>query len=129
MDLRIVASLAALLVCAAPAFAQGPQIRRGFNPGSNPGFNPGFNGYNPDLFLDMPLDYDTSVVYPFGGSHRNTPGTVTINRPAYYCTPHQQSFTDRDDFVAHLRGTHGLSDQDLPDATMVQKGQLRYIGQ
>jgi hypothetical protein len=123
MDLRLVALLATLLVCAAPAFAQhGPQVRRGFDPGFNP-------GYDPDLFLDMPLDYDTSVVYPFGGSHRNTPGTVTINRPAYYCTPHQQSFADRSDFVAHLRGTHGLGEDDIPDATLVQKGQLRYIGQ
>jgi hypothetical protein len=123
MGLRL-AVLLALLACADAVFAQsrGPQIRRGHAPGVGPGFDT-------DLFLDVPLDYDTSVVYPFGGSHRNTPGTVTINRPAFYCVPHEQGFADRGDFVAHLRAAHGLGDEDIPDATLVQKGQLRYIGQ
>jgi hypothetical protein len=118
MAVRLLAVLV-LLACAAPAAADPvpPQVRRGLAVGEGP-----------QLFLDVPLDYDTSVVYPFGGSHRNTPGTVTINRPAYWCAPDRLGFGDRAAFVAHLRVRHGVADEELPHATLVQPGQLRYLG-
>lgn len=69
-----------MLAAAAAAEAGGP-------PG---GGNPWDRGFDNGLFLDMPLNYDTSVVYPFGGEHRTTPGTVTITRPSD-CPPPQNA--------------------------------------
>ncbi|MEO6026080.1 MAG: hypothetical protein ABIR79_04355 [Candidatus Binatia bacterium] len=83
-----------------------------------------------DLFVDVPVDnYDTSVVFPFGGSHHAVPGVVTINQPApYFCRPHEQGFRTRAVFVEHLAVKHGLSDREIPALVLVDRNQVRYVG-
>src|SRR5215475_5092603 len=72
------------------------------------------HGVTTDLFVDVPLDYDTSVVFPFGGSHHAVRGVATINQAPYYCRPHDMSFEDRAAFVEHLSVKHGLTDREIP---------------
>jgi hypothetical protein len=82
-----------------------------------------------DLFIQMPLEHDTSVVFPFGGSHHALPGVVTINQPEpYFCRPHRLGFRDRTGFVEHLGVKHGLTDREIPSMVVVDKHQVRYVG-
>jgi hypothetical protein len=82
-----------------------------------------------ELFVEVPLDAPSShVVFPFGGSHHAVPGVVAVNRPPYYCAPHTRGFRERADFIAHLRTRHGVEDRDVPAAVLVQRGQVRYLG-
>jgi hypothetical protein len=82
-----------------------------------------------DLFVEVPLDYDTSVQFPFGGSHHAVPGVVTINAKApYFCRPHERSFRTRSAFVEHLAVKHGLSDREIPKLVVVDHNQVRYVG-
>ena len=86
-------------------------------------------GVRTDLFIEIPLEYSTDVIFPFGGSHHTVPGTVTINRAPYYCVKHAQAFRARPDFVEHLRTVHGLTDDEIPAAVLVDRGQqVRYLG-
>jgi hypothetical protein len=82
----------------------------------------------PDLYLDMPLDYSTDVIFPFGGSHHAVPGVVSVNRAPYRCLPHERVFKARAHFVAHLRLDHGLTDETIPSAIVVDQGQAIYLG-
>lgn len=83
----------------------------------------------PDLFIEIPLDqYTPDVVFPFGGSHHQVPGVVAVNRAPYYCVPHKRAFRERADFVVHLRTRHGLSDDEIRRAVLVDRGQVRYVG-
>lgn len=81
-----------------------------------------------DLFVDVPLHYDTSVVFPFGGSHHAVPGVATINQAPYFCRPHQLSFRERAAFIEHLAVKHGLSDREIPNLVLVEHNQVRYVG-
>ena len=82
-----------------------------------------------DLFVNVPLDHDTSVVFPFGGSHHAVPGIAAINQRApYYCRPHDLAFPDRAAFVEHLSVKHGLSDREIPAMVLVDHSQVRYVG-
>jgi hypothetical protein len=57
------------------------------------------------------------------------PGVVTINQPApYYCRPHDRSFRTRAEFVEHLAVKHGLSDREIPSLVIVDRNQVRYVG-
>ncbi len=85
-------------------------------------------GVATDLFVDVRLDYDTSVVFPFGGSHHAVPGVATINQAPYYCRPHDMSFQDRAAFVEHLSVKHGLTDREIPRLVLVRHNQVRYVG-
>ena len=86
-------------------------------------------GPRTDLFVEVPLEYDTSVQFPFGGSHHAVPGVVTINAPApYFCRPHDRSFRTRQTFVEHLAVKHGLSDREIPKLVIVDRNQVRYVG-
>lgn len=81
------------------------------------------------LFLDVPLDYDTSVVFPFGGSHHAVPGVVTINQKApYFCRVHALGFSAREPFIEHLGVKHGLTDREIPNLVLVDRHQVRYVG-
>ena len=81
------------------------------------------------LFLDVPLDYDTSVVFPFGGSHHAVPGVVGINQNApYFCRVHDLGFRARAPFVEHLSVKHGLTDREIPNLVLVDRHQVRYVG-
>jgi hypothetical protein len=82
----------------------------------------------PDLYLDMPLDYSTDVIFPFGGSHHAVPGVVSVNRAPYRCLPHERVFKARAHFVAHLRLDHGLTDETIRSAIVVDQGQAIYLG-
>lgn len=108
------AAFVLVTLLAASAFAEPPRGSRG-DPRT-------------DLFVEVPLDYDTRVVFPFGGSHHAVPGVVTINRAPYYCRPHKQSFRERAAFVEHLSVKHGLSDQEIPSMVLVDHNQVRYVG-
>ncbi len=82
-----------------------------------------------DLFINAPLEYDTSVVFPFGGSHHAVPGVVSINQKApYFCRVHSLGFPARAPFVEHLGVKHGLSDRDIPGMVLVDRHQVRYVG-
>lgn len=94
-----------------------------------PGAGHGHGGSRPDVFVEVPLDAPTpGVVFPFGGSHHQVPGVVSVNRAPYYCVPHKRAFRERLDFVAHLRTEHGLADDEIAGAVLVQHGQVRYPG-
>lgn len=89
----------------------------------------GHVGARPDVFVDVPLDQPTpGVVFPFGGSHHQVPGVVAVNRAPYYCVPHKRAFRERMDFVAHMRTAHGLADDEIAGAVLVEHGQVRYPG-
>lgn len=109
-----VALFVLLTMVATSAFAGGPAGWRG-DPRA-------------DLFVDVPLDYDTRVIFPFGGSHHAVPGVATINQAPYYCRPHKLSFEERAAFVEHLRVKHGLSDREIPSTVLVDHNQVRYVG-
>jgi hypothetical protein len=81
-----------------------------------------------ELFVEVPANHDTRVVFPFGGSHHAVPGVVSINQAPYYCRPHKQSFRERAAFVEHLSVKHGLSDQEIPSMVLVDHDQVRYVG-
>jgi hypothetical protein len=82
-----------------------------------------------ELFVDVPLDYDTSVVFPFGGSHHAVPGLVTINQKApYFCRVHDLGFSTRGAFIEHLGVKHGLTDREIPGLVLVDRHQVRYVG-
>lgn len=81
-----------------------------------------------DLFVAVPLDYDTRVVFPFGGAHHAVPGVATINADPYFCRPHNLSFADRARFVEHLSVKHGLTDGEIPSMVVVDRNQVRYVG-
>ena len=81
-----------------------------------------------DLFVAVPLEHDTRVVFPFGGSHHAVPGVVTINQAPYYCRAHDRSFRARATFVEHLAVQHGLSDREIPALVVVDHNQVRYVG-
>jgi hypothetical protein len=86
-------------------------------------------GADTDLFVAVPLETDTGVVFPFGGSHHAVPGVVTINQKApYFCRAHARGFRDRPAFVEHLGVQHGLTDRDIPGLVVVGRGQVRYVG-
>ena len=81
-----------------------------------------------DLFVEVPLEYDTRVVFPFGGAHHAVPGVVTINKAPYFCRPHNRAFRDRAAFIEHLGVQHGLTDREIPDRVLVDGNQVRYVG-
>lgn len=81
-----------------------------------------------DLFVEVPLDYDTGVVFPFGGAHHAVPGVVTINKAPYFCRPHNLTFRGRAAFVEHLSVKHGLTDREIPGLVLVDHNQVRYVG-
>jgi hypothetical protein len=111
--MRTIVLLGTLLV-AVTAHADGPRGWRG-DPRT-------------DLFIEVPLEYDTRVVFPFGGSHHAVPGVVSINKAPYFCGPHKQSFRERVAFVEHLSVKHGLTDEEIPRMVMVRDNQVRYVG-
>ena len=82
----------------------------------------------PELFIEVPLDYDTGVVFPFGGAHHAVPGVVTVNKAPYFCRPHNLSFRERAAFIEHLGVKHGLSAQEIPSRVLVERNQVRYVG-
>jgi hypothetical protein len=82
-----------------------------------------------DLFVDLPLDYSTRVIFPFGGTHHAVPGVVSVNQPSYRCAPHARTFRSRVDFVVHLRAAHGLDDEEIPAAVVVDRGRVVYVGE
>ena len=86
------------------------------------------HGAGHELFIEVPLDYSTGVVFPFGGSHHTVPGVVAVNRAPHLCVVHARAFRDRAGFVGHLRMRHGLVDAEMPGAVLVDGGQVRYLG-
>jgi hypothetical protein len=113
---RVLGALSIVLTAALPVAAGDAWIGRRGDPRA-------------DLFVEVPLDYDTSVRFPFGGSHHAVPGVVTINDPApYYCGPHARSFRTRAAFVEHLAVKHGLNDREIPTLVIVDRNQVRYVG-
>ena len=82
-----------------------------------------------DLFVNAPLEHDTSVVFPFGGSHHAVPGVVGINQKApYFCRVHDLGFRARAPFLEHLSVKHGLTDREIPNLVLVDRHQVRYVG-
>jgi hypothetical protein len=82
-----------------------------------------------DLFVAVPLEHDTSVVFPFGGAHHAVPGVVGINQQApYFCRVHELGFRDRAPFLEHLGVKHGLGDREIPRMVVVDRHQVRYVG-
>ncbi len=66
----------------------------------------------------------------FGRRDRHlVPGTVTINGAPYHCDLDGKRFTDRDAFVAHLRGTHRTPPERIPDLLVVRDGRVHFIGE
>ncbi len=82
-----------------------------------------------EAFVGLPLEYSTDVVFPFGGTHHAVPGVVSINRAPYRCLAHERSFRERTHFVAHLRMAHGLIDDAIPSAVIVDRGEVVYLGE
>ena len=87
------------------------------------------HAFRTDLFLDLPLEYSTDVVFPFGGSHHAVPGVVSINGAPYRCLVHERRFRARTHFVAHLRTGHGLTDDAIPSRVILDRGEVVYLGE
>jgi hypothetical protein len=113
--MRIALAMVLVLMATAPAGADDVQRRH-------------HGDARTDLFVEIPLDYDTRVVFPFGGSHHVVPGVATINKAPYFCRPHKLSFQDRAAFIEHLGVKHGLSDREIPSQVLVEHNQVRYVG-
>lgn len=115
----VVAGLGALLLASLAVSAGAGEV----------GIHRGRRAVRTDLFIDLPLEYSTEVVFPFGGSHHAVPGVVTINREPYRCLVHERRFRERGHFVAHLRREHGLVDDAIPSAVIVDRGEVVYLGE
>lgn len=62
-----------------------------------------------------------------GRSHHLVPGTVSIDGKPYVCDPDGKSFSTQDEFVAHLRSTHRVAIDDIPDRIVVNDGKVHFI--
>ena len=85
-----------------------------------------------DLDVVVPIDpQEHERLHWFGrrDHHHLVPGTVTIDRAPYVCDAHRRRFSDRDRFVAHLRGVHAVSADDIPDSLIVRDGVVHYSGE
>jgi hypothetical protein len=59
--------------------------------------------------------------------HHLVPGTVTINRAPYACDLDGKHFRERDDFVAHLRTSHGTAPDAIRDRLVVRDGVVHFV--
>ena len=84
-----------------------------------------------DLDVVVPIDpHEHERMHWFGRrDHHVVPGTVTINRAPYVCDAHQREFRTRDGFVGHLLKGHGLSIEQIPDALVVLRGVVHFLGE
>ena len=62
-----------------------------------------------------------------GRDHHLVPGTVSIDGRPYVCDPDGKSFKGQDEFVAHLRSTHRMNPDDIPDRIAVYGGKVHFI--
>ena len=92
------------------------------------GINRGRLGAYPGVWVDVPLEYSTDVIFPFGGSHHAVPGIAAINGEPYRCRVHARRFRERTSFVVHLRTEHGLVDDEIPGAVILDRGEIVYLG-
>ena len=110
-------TLAAIGVSSMPALAGDVAVRRR-------------RAVRTDVWVNMdPKDYSTDVEFPFGGSHHAVPGVVSINGKPYRCVVHEQRFKERSHFVAHLRTGHGLTDDAISSAVIVDRNEVVYLGE
>jgi len=89
----------------------------------------GRGGPHPDVYVDVPLDHDSGVVFPFGGAHHAVPGVVGIDTDPYVCPVHHLTFRERAKFIEHLVTKHGLRPEDIPSRVLVEGSQVRYVGE
>jgi hypothetical protein len=83
-------------------------------------------GVRPEVFI--PIDPNPPPMQYFGrGDHHVVPGTVTINRAPYRCDLDKRTFTDREAFVAHLRTSHRVATEDIPDRLVVLDGVVHFV--
>lgn len=101
--------LVVLIALATPAFAGDPGGRR---PGRPPG--PGY-GRGAELDVWVPIDpYEHERTWYMHRSDRSlVPPAVSIGVDPYICDLDERRFADRERFVAHLRGEHGIPREDI----------------
>ncbi|MCW5889638.1 MAG: hypothetical protein KIT14_03715 [bacterium] len=98
----------ALLVVAATTSADPGGRRPSRPPGPGPGYGNG-------LDIWVPIDpYEHERTWFMHRSDRSlVPPAVSIDRDPYVCDLDQRRFADRERFVAHLRGEHGIPRDDI----------------
>ena len=121
--MRLVAGIA-LLALAASGFAQTT---------STPSAAPAAGsrqagGARVDAVVPIPPTEHERLHFFGRRDHHLVPGTVTIDKAPYLCDVDGQRFNDEDAFVAHLRRTHHLASDDIPDLLVVRDGQVHFVG-
>ena len=82
-----------------------------------------------DVDVVVPIvPHDPGVEWFGRRDHHAVPGTVTINDPPYRCDVEGKSFSDREDFVAHIRRVHRTHPDEIADHLVVQDGRVHFIG-
>jgi len=117
---RLVVVLA-LLLGAVPARADGQAGSSGADQSGRP---------HPDVDVVIPVEpYEHERLHWFGRrGHHLVPGTVTINQEPYRCDLDQLRFHREDEFVAHLRTAHRMTEEAIPGTLVVRDGLVHFIG-
>ena len=84
---------------------------------------------DPDVDVVVPVEpREHERLHYFGQRwHHLVPGTVTINGSAYICDVDKRRFNDRDRFVVHIRVTHHVPPEQIPDHLVVVDGRVHFI--
>lgn len=135
------APILALLVvlAAAPALAQsmraggGPKGGPGGGPGNGPGGRPapGHGGYGAGVDVWVPIDpYEHERTWYMHRSDRSlVPPAVSIDEDPYICDLDGERFSDRERFVAHLRGDHGIPRDDIRRGIYEEDGLVHFAAE
>jgi hypothetical protein len=67
-------------------------------------------------------------VYFFGKKRVDVPGSVAVNVPPYVCDVEGDTFSDKAEFAAHLRMSHGELLRQIADPFIVYEGQVHFVG-
>jgi len=88
-------------------------------------------GQQPGVYLEIePPDeiFGPQELYFFGGKRVDVPGSVAVNVPPYVCDVEGNSFSDKAEFAAHLRMSHGELLRQIADPFIVHEGQVHFVG-
>jgi hypothetical protein len=80
-----------------------------------------------DAIVPVPPTEHQRLHYFGRRDHHLVPGTVTIDRAPYVCDADGKQFTDRDAFVAHIRGAHRVPRARIHDRLVVHGDAVHFV--
>ncbi len=87
--------------------------------------------HRPGVYLEVePSDeiFGPQDLYFFGKKRVDVPGSVAVNVPPYACDVEGNTFSDKAEFTAHLRMSHGELLRQTADPFVVHEGQVHFVG-